>query len=604
MHLPLNKCLTKTILIILLIFNKPSGYAQDTTAIYRSIDSLQSISFGKKDSLQVDNWINIALLYLSISDKEKTNIYANKALENAKEIGITSLEARSYVILGRAQLAQYGPRDKATRYFLNALELFNKLKDNNGIATCYLQLGVLSFDMQNFEESAQYLLKALEYSKDNPIRLSTIHYMLALCYSELGRFTEAEVMFDLAESENQVQGDVFNMQVGAFRGKMYVNRGDYDLAITHLQSTINKYEGKVDVNLQAPAYIFLSSAYLGAKEYRNAIREGMQGYKLALCRGSYIIYLREAETNLYKAYKGLGNTDSAYFFLHELSMIKDSISSITSLQRVAEMKGKFEFEQEMEARRSEQALKDAIAAKELEREKLLRNLFIAGFILLIGVATLVYFQRVKVTREMKKSDALLLNILPASTASELKTKGSAEAKQFENVSVLFTDFVNFTGISQQLSPKELVANIHYHFTAFDAIAERYGLEKIKTIGDAYMAVCGLPAENRQHARQTVLAALEMARQMEEHGKKFKVRIGIHSGPVVAGIVGVRKFQYDIWGDTVNTASRMESNSEVGKVNISASTYALIREEKDLQFEYRGEVEVKGKGALGMYFVYK
>ncbi|HCK21462.1 MAG TPA: adenylate/guanylate cyclase, partial [Bacteroidetes bacterium] len=131
------------------------------------------------------------------------------------------------------------------------------------------------------------------------------------------------------------------------------------------------------------------------------------------------------------------------------------------------MKGKFEFEQEMEARRSEQKLKDAIAAKELEREKLVRNILFVGFILLMGVAALVYYQRVKVSREKKKSDTLLLNILPAATAEELKTKGSAEAKQFDNVSVLFTDFVNFTGISQQLSPKELVANIHYHFTAFD-----------------------------------------------------------------------------------------------------------------------------------------
>ncbi len=513
-----------------------------------------------------------------------------------------SLEARSFILLGRVQLSQFGPRDKATRYFLNALELFSRLKDNNGMGTCYLQLGVLSFDMQNYEESAQYLLKAAAYSKDNTLRLTTIHYLLALSYSELGKFEEAEDMFDLAESEYDVQGDVFMMQVNSFRGKMYVNRGDYELAIEHLQRTIDTYKGKVDPNMQAPTYIFLSSAYLQVNEYRKAIQEGMRGYKLARGRGSYIIYLREAETNLYKAYKSLGITDSAYFFLHELSMIKDSISSITSLQRAAEMKGKFEFEQEMEARRSEQALKDAIAAKELEREKLIRNLFIAGFILLMGVATLVYFQRVKVTREMKKSDALLLNILPAATAAELKAKGSAEAKQFENVSVLFTYFVNFTGISQQLSPKELVANIHYHFTAFDAIADRYGLEKIKTIGDAYMAVCGLPADNSQHARQTLLAAFEIVQHMEEHGKKFKVRVGIHSGPLVAGIVDARKFQYDIWGDTVNTASRMESNSEAGKVNISASTYALIKDEKDFRFSYRGELEVKGKGMLGMYFV--
>lgn len=206
----------------------------------------------------------------------------------------------------------------------------------------------------------------------------------------------------------------------------------------------------------------------------------------------------------------------------------------------------------------------------------------------------------QLSAEKQKSDNLLLNILPENIATELKQKGSSEAKLFNHVSVLFTDFVNFTGISEQMTPTELVQEIHKNFTAFDAIMEKHGIEKIKTIGDAYLAVCGLPNETIDHAQRVLKAALEIIAFMETSNGKFQIRIGIHSGPVVAGIVGVKKYAYDIWGDTVNTAARMESNSEAGKINISATTYELIKGEFDC--EYRGKINAKNKGEVDMWFV--
>lgn len=202
--------------------------------------------------------------------------------------------------------------------------------------------------------------------------------------------------------------------------------------------------------------------------------------------------------------------------------------------------------------------------------------------------------------EKQKSDELLLNILPEGVAEELKKTGSAEAKQYNHVSVLFTDFVNFTGLSEQMTPKELVLEIHRNFTAFDAIIEKHGLEKIKTIGDAYMAVCGLPNEVNDHAQRVVKAAFEIRDYMAQSGSTFKIRMGIHTGAVVAGIVGVKKYAYDIWGDTVNTAARMEQNSESGKINISGTTYELVKEE--FVCEHRGKIPAKNKGEIDMYFV--
>ncbi len=205
--------------------------------------------------------------------------------------------------------------------------------------------------------------------------------------------------------------------------------------------------------------------------------------------------------------------------------------------------------------------------------------------------------------EKKKSDDLLLNILPSEVAEELKQSGSAEAKLFDNVTVLFTDFENFTGISESLSPTALVSEIHICFKAFDEIMERYGMEKIKTIGDAYMAVCGMPNSNTNHAIQTILAAKEIIDFMKirkQNGGVFDIRIGVNTGPVVAGIVGIKKYAYDIWGDTVNVANRMESKSETGKINISGATYKLVK--NDFECIYRGKIVAKNKGEIDMYFV--
>lgn len=200
----------------------------------------------------------------------------------------------------------------------------------------------------------------------------------------------------------------------------------------------------------------------------------------------------------------------------------------------------------------------------------------------------------------QKSDELLLNILPAEVAQELKMKGESEAKQYDHVSIMFVDFVNFTGISEELSPKDLVRTIHQNFTVFDRIIEKYGIEKIKTIGDAYLAVAGLPAQNPRHAHEILQAAQEIREYMESVDGGFQIRVGINSGTVVAGIVGVKKFAYDIWGDAVNIAARLEQECEAGKINIGQSTYELVKGE--FQCHYRGKIPAKNKGEIDMYYV--
>ena len=210
--------------------------------------------------------------------------------------------------------------------------------------------------------------------------------------------------------------------------------------------------------------------------------------------------------------------------------------------------------------------------------------------------------------EKDKSEKLLLNILPSEVAQELKELGHSEAKLYNHVTVLFADFVGFTKLSENLSPKELIDEVDEYFKAFDLIMEEFGLEKIKTIGDAYLSVCGLPNIVENHAHQAAKASKAIMNFVENKKQEkiannhiyFDIRIGLHSGPVIAGIVGLKKFAYDIWGDTVNTAARMEQASEPNKINLSATTFNLIKTEFGCQ--YRGKIEAKNKGEIDMYFL--
>jgi len=271
-------------------------------------------------------------------------------------------------------------------------------------------------------------------------------------------------------------------------------------------------------------------------------------------------------------------------------------------------------------------LRNSLALSEqnllLEKRNQQRNFFLglAGVALIIALGLLSRFLSIRshnrvleeknkiIERERERSENLLLNILPKVIADELKQRGSAQAREYDLASVLFADFEGFSKKSKTMSPEELIRDLDYCFKAFDGIATRHGLEKIKTIGDSYMCAGGLPQPDPQHPYRMVEAALDMqafldkwkAERQAEGRTFFEARIGIHTGPLIAGVVGAKKFAFDIWGDTVNVAARMESSSEAGRINISQATYDRIQDR--FACSYRGKVPVKNLGEFDMYYV--
>ena len=215
-----------------------------------------------------------------------------------------------------------------------------------------------------------------------------------------------------------------------------------------------------------------------------------------------------------------------------------------------------------------------------------------------------FFQKEMIEQEKRKSDNLLLNILPVRVANDLKNHGNSNPQQFEHVTVFFSDIVGFTRLSANIEPEILIDSLNELFTAFDNIMEKNNCERIKTIGDAYLAVSGMPEEDKNHATNIARSALEIIAYCQERNLtnkiKWQIRIGIHSGKVVGGIVGIKKYIYDVFGDTINVASRMEANSDAMKINISETSYHLLKDEyKCIE---RSPLFVKGKGEMKMYYL--
>jgi adenylate cyclase len=216
----------------------------------------------------------------------------------------------------------------------------------------------------------------------------------------------------------------------------------------------------------------------------------------------------------------------------------------------------------------------------------------------------VHERTAELQRKNEENERLLLNILPSSVAERLKRGEGIIADARSEVSIVFADIVGFTKLSADMPPSELVELLSGLISDFDMLAEKHGVQKIKTIGDAYLAVAGLPDARPDHAEAAVRLASDMleaiGKRKTRDGRPLQLRIGINSGPVIAGVIGTRQFAYDLWGDTVNTASRMESSGEPGRIQVTEATFRLLKEK--YRFESRGEIDIKGKGRMRTYFI--
>jgi len=255
--------------------------------------------------------------------------------------------------------------------------------------------------------------------------------------------------------------------------------------------------------------------------------------------------------------------------------------------------------------------------EQIQRAKLVRNAILVGLGLVLTMIGILYRDyRNKITTnkllDLRKAEIenLLLNILPFEVAAELQSEGYSSPRYYESVSVMFTDFVSFSKIAESMTPQQIVEELNEFFTEMDEIIDKYNLEKIKTIGDSYMCAGGIPTSNTSHPIDMVRAGLDIVEYLKKKNQvrsdlgmtKWEIRIGINTGSVVAGVVGKKKYAYDIWGNAVNIASRMESNGEPGMLNISADTYELIKDR--FECKYRGKIYAKNVGEIDMYFVVK
>lgn len=371
-------------------------------------------------------------------------------------------------------------------------------------------------------------------------------------------------------------------------------------------------EANEDISEESKAYIGLASAYLSTARYARAVDYFKRGLELTE-RTGVLKDKMDAYGGLAKAYSALEDYTNAFAAQQQFTVIQDSIRSEgyeAMMSRLSVQYGLENAEQENELLSAENEL-NALQIEKDARDK--QALYVIVFLMLAIFAGFVfqffYMRRTnrRLDYERNRSDQILLNILPEEVAEELKENGYTKAKEFENITVLFTDFRAFSVVAERVSAETLVKSVDYYFKNFDEIVERHNVEKIKTIGDAYMCAGGLPVANTTHPKDTLEAAIEMLRftlETERNPPKgiypFKIRIGLNSGPIVAGVVGIRKFAYDIWGNTVNIAARMESGSDVGRINVSENVYEVLKDEYN--FEYRGEVEVKNGLMLRMYFL--
>lgn len=503
-----------------------------------------------------------------------------------------------------------------------ALRLYEAAKDQDGMAEVYNAIGTIHHYDQNFNLARSFYERSLKIreQQDKQEEIAILYGNIGSLLEEMGHpdsalaFHRNNLRIRLAAGTNEWLAICY-ANLGACFGKL----GQRDSALHYLKHSLALVRGSGGPRLTGDVLAMLGHTEVEMRAFPDGIAHCREGLLLARRTGSLPVTEKCLDC-LYRAYSGQARTAQALAALEQLVAVRDSM--------FGKERAKGLLKVELDYANERKHLADSLAV--LEQERKARYAYLQGlakerdqkrlvlFVSLVvcGLAVglwsrLRHIQRSRnlLRQEMERSEALLLNILPGPIADELKNHGRVKAREVEGVSILFTDFHEFTKLSERMSAQDLVEGIDVCYRAFDGIAMRYGLEKIKTIGDAYMCAGGLPVPQAGSVRNTVLAALEMQdwlnariKERERTGQPvFRMRAGIHTGPVVAGIVGQAKFQYDVWGDTVNIAARFVSAGEVGEVNVSETTSLLLLREPDLEFVPRGKIMTKGKGEMEMFF---
>jgi class 3 adenylate cyclase/tetratricopeptide (TPR) repeat protein len=575
------------------------AYAQDQT----KADSLVKIYASGQYANELELLDEIAI---NQANPDDVIFYSNKLIDKASEDSIGKYLVSGFLQRGNGFKLKGDYSDALDSYF-KAIELAQRFGQNQKVAPLNISVGDVYSTMMDYETADSYYDKGIQSlrTSNDSLPLGKALFNIGDRYFYANNFEQAVLYL---EEANEIFR-LLNFQIGlAYSsgnlGMIFTRQNKDVLAKDLLNEAIDILEKNEDYYPTSVYYLFL--AYIAQKEsdLQEAFLHARRSLELAT---TYNLKKEKSDASLllFELHNKFGDRDSALFYHLNYIAIRDSIRNLEEIQNIANKTREFEISQK-------QKELDLLDLK--NRNQRIAIFSTAFVLLLIGILAAVLYKKnsfirktnVIIDNERNKSDHLLRNILPEETVIELKEFGKVKAQRFESVSVMFTDFKGFTIHAEHLSPEVLVQSLDYYFSFFDQIVEKYQLEKIKTLGDSYMCASGLPFPQKDHAERIVLAAMEMVDFVEKSKKqkddnliRFDMRIGISSGPVVAGVVGKKKFAYDIWGDTVNCASRMESNSEAGKINISEDTHKLILDK--FYFLDRGEINVKNKGNMKMYF---
>ena len=592
-------------LLILLFFNLFFGYVvgQDQ----RIADSLKIVY--ENDKLQGEDLLKLLqdLSFHENRDVQLRQKYARELIQRAEAANNKSFIYSGYLQFGNA-LRMAGDITSAINAYFKCLSVARETGDEENEGHSLMTIADTYSSIEDRENAIAYYKNAIELIRKTQGKLNygIVLFNLGDELIKLERYDEASEYLDQAENIfKQEAFDLGLLYVKGNRGVIKGKTGDPTSGILALRSTIEELLDYEDYYAASSFKIYLAELYYLNGEADLAVVEGEKALLMAKDKNLQI-QIRDAHKVLYRNYSRLGATDKSIEALQNYYAYRDSIYNVESVKEIATLR----YNADMTQKQAE------VDILNQQRSNQRNVLWATGIVaLLLSVLAIGMYRKNKfvertnkiIEAEQNRSENLLLNILPRQTAQELKEKGKVTAKKFESVSVLFTDFVDFTKYAEQLDPEVLVQGMDYYYGHFDQIIDKYGLEKIKTVGDSYMCAGGIPNPDPDHAVKMVQAAMEIVAFVEkekkarEDGKiRFDVRVGINSGPLVAGVVGTKKFAYDIWGDTVNVAARMETNSKPGKINISEHTHALVQDRFDCEF--RGEIPAKNKGKLKMYFV--